>query len=37
MGRLGRPEEVADLAVAILRNGYLTNKIMGIDGGLHPG
>ncbi|MDP4506810.1 SDR family NAD(P)-dependent oxidoreductase [Nonomuraea turcica] len=25
VGRFGRPEEVADLAMAVLRNGYLTN------------
>jgi 3-oxoacyl-[acyl-carrier protein] reductase len=37
VGRLGRPEEVADLAVAILRNGYLTNQVVSIDGGMHPG
>jgi 3-oxoacyl-[acyl-carrier protein] reductase len=36
VGRLGRPEEVADLAVAVLRNGYLTNQVIGIDGGMHP-
>jgi 3-oxoacyl-[acyl-carrier protein] reductase len=36
VGRLGRPEEVADLAVAMLRNAYLTNKVVGLDGGLHP-
>jgi 3-oxoacyl-[acyl-carrier protein] reductase len=37
VGRLGRPEEVADLALAILRNGYVTNQVISIDGGLHPG
>jgi 3-oxoacyl-[acyl-carrier protein] reductase len=36
VGRLGTPAEVADLALAILRNGYITNQIIGIDGGLHP-
>jgi 3-oxoacyl-[acyl-carrier protein] reductase len=36
VGRLGRPEEVADLALAVLRNGYLTGQIIGLDGGLHP-
>ena len=36
VGRLGRPEEVADLALAVLRNGYLTGQVIGIDGGLHP-
>jgi 3-oxoacyl-[acyl-carrier protein] reductase len=35
--RLGRPEEVADLAVAVLTNGYLTNQVIAIDGGMHPG
>jgi 3-oxoacyl-[acyl-carrier protein] reductase len=37
VGRLGRPEEVADLALAILRNGYVTNQVMSVDGGMHPG
>jgi 3-oxoacyl-[acyl-carrier protein] reductase len=36
VGRLGRPEEVADLALAVLTNGYLTNQVIGIDGGMHP-
>jgi 3-oxoacyl-[acyl-carrier protein] reductase len=36
VGRLGTPEEVADLALAVLRNGYLTSKVIAIDGGLHP-
>ena len=36
VGRLGRPSEVADLAVAMLRNGYLTNQVVGIDGGIYP-
>jgi 3-oxoacyl-[acyl-carrier protein] reductase len=35
VGRLGRPEEVADLAVAMLRNGYMTSKVVGIDGGMY--
>jgi 3-oxoacyl-[acyl-carrier protein] reductase len=34
VGRLGRPEEVADLAMALLRNGYVTNEAVLIDGGL---
>jgi 3-oxoacyl-[acyl-carrier protein] reductase len=33
---LGRPEEVADLALAVLSNGYLTNQTISLDGGLHP-
>jgi 3-oxoacyl-[acyl-carrier protein] reductase len=36
VGRLGRPEEVADIALAVLTNGYLTNQVIGIDGGIHP-
>jgi 3-oxoacyl-[acyl-carrier protein] reductase len=36
VGRLGTPDEVADLALAVLRNGYITNQVFGIDGGMHP-
>ena len=36
VGRLGRPEEVADLALAIVRNGYLTGHVLPLDGGMHP-
>jgi 3-oxoacyl-[acyl-carrier protein] reductase len=36
IGRLGTPEEVADLAMAIISNGYVTNQVVGINGGLHP-
>lgn len=36
VGRVGRPEEVADLALALLRNGYLTNQVVTIDGGRYP-
>jgi len=36
VGRLGRSVEVADLAVAMLSNAYLTNKVIGLDGGVHP-
>jgi 3-oxoacyl-[acyl-carrier protein] reductase len=36
VGRLGTPAEVADLALAMLRNGYLTNQVVSIDGGMHP-
>jgi 3-oxoacyl-[acyl-carrier protein] reductase len=36
VGRVGRPAEVADLAVAMLRNPYLTNQVVSLDGGLHP-
>ncbi len=36
IGRVGRPDEVADLALAILRNGYLTSQVFSIDGGMYP-
>jgi 3-oxoacyl-[acyl-carrier protein] reductase len=29
-------EEIADLALAMLRNGYLTSKVITVDGGLYP-
>jgi 3-oxoacyl-[acyl-carrier protein] reductase len=35
VGRLGRPEEVADLALAVLRNGYMTNQVVSLDGGMY--
>ncbi len=35
--RLGQPAEVADLALSILRNPYVTNQVISIDGGIHPG
>lgn len=36
VGRLGAPAEVADLAMAILANPYLTSQVISLDGGLHP-
>lgn len=36
VGRLGRPEEVADLIAAIVQNPYLTNQSILLDGGLRP-
>jgi 3-oxoacyl-[acyl-carrier protein] reductase len=36
VGRLGRPAEVADLALAVLRNPYLTSQVISIDGGMYP-
>lgn len=36
VGRLGRPEEVAALAIAVLTNDYLTNQVVSLDGGMHP-
>jgi 3-oxoacyl-[acyl-carrier protein] reductase len=34
--RLGRPEEVAELAYAVLSNAYLTNQVVSLDGGMYP-
>jgi 3-oxoacyl-[acyl-carrier protein] reductase len=36
VGRLGTTDEVAELAVTMLRLGYLTNKTYTLDGGLVP-
>lgn len=36
VGRYGQPAEVADFVLAVLRNGYLTNQVLGVDGGIHP-
>jgi 3-oxoacyl-[acyl-carrier protein] reductase len=37
VGRLGTPDEVADLSLAVLRNAYITNQVISIDGGMYPG
>jgi 3-oxoacyl-[acyl-carrier protein] reductase len=34
--RLGQPDEVADLALSVLRNAYITNQVISIDGGIYP-
>jgi len=36
VGRLGTAEEVADLVAAVVRNGYVSNQSILIDGGTHP-
>jgi 3-oxoacyl-[acyl-carrier protein] reductase len=36
VGRLGQPEEVADMALAMLTNAYLTSKVITVDGGIYP-
>jgi 3-oxoacyl-[acyl-carrier protein] reductase len=36
IGRFGRSEEVAELALAVLANGYLTSQVIGLDGGIYP-
>jgi 3-oxoacyl-[acyl-carrier protein] reductase len=36
VGRLGKPEEVADLAAAVLRNGFVSGQVILADGGIYP-
>jgi 3-oxoacyl-[acyl-carrier protein] reductase len=36
VGRVGRRDEIAQLAIATLENTYLTNKVLTIDGGSYP-
>jgi 3-oxoacyl-[acyl-carrier protein] reductase len=36
VGRRGRPEEIADMALAMLTNPYLTSKVITVDGGIYP-
>jgi 3-oxoacyl-[acyl-carrier protein] reductase len=36
VGRVGRPEEVADLALAVMTNAFITSKVFPIDGGAYP-
>ena len=33
VGRLGRPEEVAETVVWMVKTGYVTNKVIAVDGG----
>ncbi|CAD6574068.1 MAG: hypothetical protein ASARMPREDX12_006371 [Alectoria sarmentosa] len=36
IGVLGTPEEVAETVLWIVKTGYVTNKIVGVDGGMFP-
>jgi 3-oxoacyl-[acyl-carrier protein] reductase len=36
VGRLGHPDEVAGMALAMLRNPYLTSQVVSLDGGMYP-
>ena len=36
VGHLGTPDDVAGMAVAMLANPYLTDKVITVDGGLYP-
>jgi 3-oxoacyl-[acyl-carrier protein] reductase len=34
IGRLGKPEEVAETVVWMVKTGYVTNKVIAVDGGM---
>jgi len=34
IGRLGKPEEIAETVVWMVKNAYLTNKVIAVDGGM---
>ncbi|KAF2721160.1 NAD(P)-binding protein [Polychaeton citri CBS 116435] len=36
VGRLGMPEEVAETVMWLVKCGYVTNKVIGVDGGMYP-
>ncbi len=36
VGRVGRPEEIAAIALAVLGNGFVNSQVVGIDGGVYP-
>ncbi len=36
VGRLGQPEEVAQIVRAIIENPYITAQTFSVDGGMHP-
>jgi 3-oxoacyl-[acyl-carrier protein] reductase len=36
VGRLGTPAQAADLGLAILRHGYVSDQVISIDGGMQP-
>ncbi len=36
VGRLGQPEEVAQVVRAMVENPYITAQTISIDGGMHP-
>jgi 3-oxoacyl-[acyl-carrier protein] reductase len=36
VGRLGQPEEIAETVLWMVKTGYVTNKIISVDGGMYP-
>lgn len=35
VGRFGTPEEVAEVAVMLARNGYITGQVIHVNGGVY--
>jgi len=36
LGRFGTVKEIADAAIMLVKNGYISNQVININGGLHP-
>jgi 3-oxoacyl-[acyl-carrier protein] reductase len=36
IGRLGTPEEIAETVLWMVKTGYVTNKVVAVDGGMVP-
>ena len=36
IGRLGTPNEIADTILWMINTGYVTNKVIAVDGGMFP-
>jgi NAD(P)-dependent dehydrogenase (short-subunit alcohol dehydrogenase family) len=36
LGVVGRPDEIAETVVWMVKTGYLTNKVVSVDGGMLP-
>ena len=36
VGRFGQPEEIADIAIMLVGNGYITGQTINVNGGIYP-
>ena len=36
IGRLGTPDEIAETVLWMIKTGYVTNKLIAVDGGMFP-
>ena len=36
VGRFGKPDEIAEAAILLVKNGYITNQTINVNGGWHP-